>query len=70
MQINSASLLAAQQARAQAAAPRAPATPSEDPFEPLFVKAEPKPSAPTTASAQANPATLLARPGSQIDIRV
>lgn len=69
MQINAASLLAAQQARTPAAPQRVQAKPqSEDLFEPLFGKAEAKPSAATTAPSGA-PASF-ARPGSQIDIRV
>jgi hypothetical protein len=72
MQINSASLLAAQQVRTPAqAAPRAAAKPSDELFEPLFGKTE------TKAAPAAQPSTVtdakpqaFARPGSQIDIRV
>jgi len=64
MQINSASLLAAQQARTTAA----PQKPAQS-FQPMdFAQtAEPKASSPAQP-AQAN--TPLARLGSQIDIRV
>lgn len=72
MQISSASVLAAQQARAQAAPPRAAAKSSADElFEPLFGKAEDKASAPQPSQEQkSSPAAVFARPGSQIDIRV
>ena len=71
MQINSASLLAAQQVRPQATPQRAAPKPSADElFEPLFGKAEAKPAAASAAPAQNAPATAFARPGSQIDIRV
>ena len=71
MQINSASLLAAQQARPQASPQRAQPKPSgDDLFEPLFGKAEEtKAAAPSTAAQSAAP-TAYARPGSQIDIRI
>ena len=71
MQINSASLLAAQQARPQATPQRAQPKPSaDDLFEPLFGKAEE-----TTTAAPSSPAlsaapTSYMRPGSQIDIRI
>jgi hypothetical protein len=68
MQIHSASLLAAQQARSPAAPQRTPAkAQAEDLFEPLFGKPETKAAAPQTQDA--SPASF-ARPGSQIDIRV
>ena len=68
MQISSASLLAAQQARTPAAPQRAPASPqADDLFEPLFGKTEAKAPA---ATAQAAPPAPFARPGSKIDIRI
>jgi hypothetical protein len=70
MQITSASLLAAQQARPQAAPQRMVAKPqADDLFEPLFGKSEVK-AAPATPSTQNDAPTQFARPGSQIDIRV
>lgn len=72
MQINSASLLAAQQARPQATSQKAQPKPSgdDDLFEPLFGKAaETKAAAPATSAQSAAPAPY-ARPGSQIDIRI
>jgi hypothetical protein len=71
MQINAASLLAAQQSRPQAAASqRAPAKPQvDDLFEPLFGKAELKTAAAAPA-AQSDAPTAFARPGSKIDIRI
>jgi hypothetical protein len=72
MQINSASLLAAQQARPQALPQRAQPKPSgDDLFEPLFGKAgETKAAAAPSMSAQSAAPTAYARPGSQIDIRI
>jgi hypothetical protein len=76
MQISSASLLAAQQARTQTPVqPRAaqvqPSAGSE--FEPLLFAAKTEaataPSTKAATSAQANPAPF-ARPGSQIDIKI
>jgi hypothetical protein len=68
MQINAASLLAAQQSRPQAASQRAPAKPqADDLFEPLFGKTELKTAA---AAPTAQPATAFARPGSKVDIRI
>ena len=68
MQINSASLLAAQQARPQASPHRAQSKPSaDDLFEPLFGKAEETKAAAPAQSASPAP---YARPGSQIDIRI
>ncbi|HEY8949844.1 MAG TPA: hypothetical protein VIM56_13235 [Rhizomicrobium sp.] len=70
MQINSASLLAAQQARMQASPQRTAVKPAgDDLFEPLFGKAETK-AAPAAASTQAASPQPFARPGSQIDIRI
>jgi hypothetical protein len=71
MQINSANLLAAQQARPQAAPQRAqPKSSGDDLFEPLFGKAEEaKTGAPSAPAQSASPAPY-ARPGSQIDIRI
>lgn len=69
MQINAASLLAAQQTRPQAAPQRAAAKPQDDLFEPLFGKVETKAAAATTNARAASPAPF-ARPGSQIDIRI
>ena len=69
MQINSASLLAAQQARPQTAPQKAAAKPQvDDLFEPLFGNAETK----TAAAAQtpSESAVPFARPGSKIDIRI
>ena len=66
MQINAASLLAAQQARTPAAPQRAQAKPqADDLFEPLFGKPEAKAPATTTQAP-----AVFARPGSQIDIRI
>jgi len=71
MQISSASLLAAQQARPQAAPQRAQPKPSgDDLFEPLFGKAEEPKTAASTPSTQSTAPTPYARPGSQIDIRI
>lgn len=71
MQINSASLLAAQQARPQATPQRAQPKPSgDDLFEPLFGKAEKAKAAAPSTSAQSAAPTAYARPGSQIDIRI
>lgn len=71
MQINSASLLAAQQARPQAASQRPQPKPSgDDLFEPLFGKAEETKTAASSAPAQSAASTPYARPGSQIDIRI
>lgn len=68
MQISSASLLAAQQARTSTTPQRAQAKPqADDLFEPLFGKAESNPSAATAQAAVPMPFT---RPGSQIDIRI
>ncbi|MGN6516417.1 MAG: hypothetical protein ACTHLR_11335 [Rhizomicrobium sp.] len=67
MQINAASLLAAQQARTPSAPARPAAKPSDDLFEPLFGKAE---AAPVQASKPAAPVAVPARPGSTLDIRV
>jgi hypothetical protein len=72
MQINSASLLAAQQARTQAAAsqPRTAAKmQGDDLFEPLFGSSEAK-VASASAPAQSAPPAQFARLGSQVDIRV
>jgi hypothetical protein len=69
MQINAASLLAAQQARAQPAPQRVAAKTSGELFEPLFGKAGERPAA-TSASVQPNSAAAMVRPGSQVDIRV
>jgi len=70
MQINSASLLAAQQARPQTAPQRAPQkVQGEDLFEPLFGTQDPKAAAATTSRQDSAPAQF-ARPGSQLDIRV
>jgi hypothetical protein len=70
MQINAASLLAAQQTRPQAAPQRTAAKPQvDDLFEPLFGKVETKAAAATT-NAQATSPAPFARPGSQIDIRI
>lgn len=71
MQINSASLLAAQQARSQTAPQSAAAKPlGEDLFEPLlFGKPDAKP-APAAAPTHGSAPVKFARPGSQIDIRV
>jgi hypothetical protein len=76
MQISSASLLAAQQARTQPPAqPRASAAkPSEsEGFEPLLFAAKPDVNAskPNSASlqSQATPASFT-RPGAQIDLKV
>lgn len=80
MQISSASLLAAQQARTPTPVqPRAAQTQqagAADEFEPLLFAAKPgtsstqtaKPAAPQ-AQQQANPAPF-ARPGSQLDIKI
>ncbi|HSC60370.1 MAG TPA: hypothetical protein VLC29_04005 [Rhizomicrobium sp.] len=68
MQINSASLLAAQQARPQATPQRAQPS-GDDLFEPLFGKAETK-AAPAAISTQTASPAPFARPGSQIDIRI
>jgi len=71
MQINTASLLAAQQARPQAAPQRAQPKPSgDDLFEPLFGKAEETKTAASAASPQSAAPTPYARLGSQIDIRI
>ncbi|HEY7977040.1 MAG TPA: hypothetical protein VID67_02520 [Rhizomicrobium sp.] len=71
MQINSASLLAAQQARPAVPLQRAQPKPSgDDLFEPLFGKAEETKAAAPSASAQPAAPTPYTRPGSQIDIRI
>jgi len=70
MQINSASLLAAQQARAAPQRPAPKPSSADELFEPLFGKAEAKPAASSSAPAQNSPATASARPGSQLDIRI
>jgi hypothetical protein len=71
MQINAASLLAAQQSRPQAASQRAPAKPqADDLFEPLFGKAELKTAAAAPTVSSSDSATSFARPGSKIDIRI
>ena len=71
MQINSASLLAAQQARAQAAPQKAAPKPQgDDLFEPLFGKAETKAAPAVASSTQPTAPASFARPGSQIDIRI
>jgi hypothetical protein len=71
MQINSASLLAAQQARPQATPQRAQPKPSSDDlFEPLFGKAEETKTAAASAPPQSAAPAPYARPGSQIDIRI
>jgi hypothetical protein len=68
MQINAASLLAAQQARTPAAPQRTQAKPqTDDLFEPLFGKTEAKAS---VATAQTATPTQFVRPGSQVDIRI
>jgi hypothetical protein len=75
MQISSASLLTAQQARTQTpvqprAAQSQPA--GADEFEPLLFAAKPGTSAPkatATVQPQARPAPF-ARPGSQLDIKI
>jgi hypothetical protein len=75
MQISSASLLAAQQARTQTPVPprAAQAKPvGADEFEPLLFAAKPDVSAAKTTAAgqpQANPAPFT-RPGSQLDIKI
>jgi hypothetical protein len=68
MQISSASLLAAQQARTQT--PVQPSKPAAaDEFEPLLFAA--KTEAPKTAAATAQPpAAPFTRPGSQLDIKI
>ncbi len=71
MQISSASLLAAQQARSQTSARPAQAK-SADEFEPLLFAAKtdtPKPAA-ATAQPSASSVTPFTRPGSQIDIKI
>ncbi len=79
MQISTASLLAAQQARVQsqpqvqrATAPKPPQTAVFEPasFEPMAFAAKPdaKPAAPP--SAQPNAQAPFVRPGSQVDIRI
>jgi hypothetical protein len=71
MQINSASLLAAQQARPQAVPQRVEPKPSgDDLFEPLFGKAEESKTAASSTRTQSAVPTPYARPGSQIDIRI
>lgn len=71
MQISSASLLAAQQTRPQAAPQRATAKTSADElFEPLFGKAEEKLGITSPTLAQNSPPNAFARPGSQVDIRI
>jgi hypothetical protein len=72
MQINSASLLAAQQARTQTAVPQqrtAAKAQADELFEPLFGKSEVK-AAPSSPSTQNTAPAQFARPGSQFDIRV
>jgi hypothetical protein len=73
MQINSASLLAAQQARTQTAMPQqrtaAAKTQADELFEPLFGKSEVKAASSSPSTPNAAPAKFT-RPGSQIDIRV
>ena len=73
MQISSASLIAAQQARTQPQPRAAQAKPAAaDEFEPLVFAAKTETSAPKSAAPaqpQANPAPF-ARPGSQIDIKI
>jgi hypothetical protein len=75
MQISSASLLAAQQARTQQAAaqPRAAASQTampEDSFEPLLFSAKPDAVPAKPAVPNAAPQATYMRPGSQIDIKV
>jgi hypothetical protein len=76
MQISSASLLTAQQARTQTPVqPRAPQTQpaGADEFEPLLFATKPNVSVPKAAAATVQPqasAALFARPGSQLDIKI
>lgn len=67
MQINAASLLAAQQARTPSAPARPTQKAAEDLFEPLFGKAQ---TAPAETSKPPASVAAPARPGSTLDIRV
>ncbi|MBS0273589.1 MAG: hypothetical protein JSR55_04135 [Proteobacteria bacterium] len=71
MQISSASLLAAQQARPQSTPQRAQPKPAgDDLFEPLFGKVEESKAPASATSTQSAAPAPYARPGSQIDIRI
>ncbi len=76
MQISTASLLTAQQARPQTPVQPRPAQAKPagaDEFEPLFFATKADASTPKTAAATVSPqasAAPFARPGSQLDIKI